>query len=418
MDKRTRELEKRSPGSGSQALQEQQLAQNQLQAIQNEQRSNLMSQRTEAAAMAQQNQLLSQAAELGVDSSTAATLGKYGMKSPPRVQRQQGRQVNITPNKITIVNNTNTTTTNNVQQESRGGGNNDSATKFKTWLGKVNMQQAEQASKRDRDYARRESSLTRSANKMLRRIEKVGSSVAEAFSPQSFGQTLGSQLKMYLLIFGMKFLTKYWDKVLYIIDWIGKKFEDFTAWLGIGEKGKIESSQGRGLIPTMIRLLGGDPGKESVADAFKNSLKAAFDHFSLKLDHMMEERAEAMKKVKLNINTEGSGALSGILKGLGLENLFQGVTTYLGDILTALINPKAGAAKQVSRNIQKKGMEGSARHMNTGQYDSADFGIDRGDLSTIDKNNISGYYWSPKGCSRNWLRRSRTLSCRPRKNAR
>ena len=33
MDKRTRELEKRETGSGSQALQEQQLAQNQLQAI-------------------------------------------------------------------------------------------------------------------------------------------------------------------------------------------------------------------------------------------------------------------------------------------------------------------------------------------------------------------------------------------------
>ena len=389
MDKRTRELDKRSPGSGSQALQEQQLAQNQLQAIQNEQRSNLMSQRTEAAAMAQQNQLLSQAAELGVSDSTAATLGKYGMKTPPRVQRQQGRQVSVTPNKITIVNNTNTTTTNNVQQGSGGGGDNGSAAKFKTWLGKVNMQQAEQASKRDRDYARRESSLTRSANKMLRRIEKVGSSVAESFSPQSFGQTLGSQLKMYLLIFGMKFLTKYWDKVLYMIDWIGKKFEDFTAWLGIGDRGKTESAQGRGLIPTVIRLLGGDPGRESVSDAFKNSLKAAFDHFSLKLDHMMAERAEAMKKVKLNVNADG--ALGGILKGLGLESLFQGVTTYLGDILTVLVNPKAGAAKQVSRNIQKKGLEGSMQHLNTGQHDNAAFGVDKGALSTIDKNNKGRY---------------------------
>ena len=233
MDKRTQELEKRSPGSGSQALQEQQLAQNQLQAIQNERRSNLMSQRTEAAAMAQQNQLLSQAAELGVSSSTAATLGKYGMKTPPRVQRQQGRQVNVTPNKITVINNTNTTTTNNVQQG--GEGDNGIAARFKTWLGKVNMQQAEQASKRDRDYARRESSLTRSANKMLRRIEKVGSSVAEAFSPQTFGQTLGSQLKMYLLIFGMRFLTKYWDKVLNAVKWIGETFDKFTAWLGFGD---------------------------------------------------------------------------------------------------------------------------------------------------------------------------------------
>ena len=388
MDKRTRELEKRSTGSDANALQEQQLAQNQLQAIQNEQRSNLMSQRTEAAAMAQQNQLLSQAAELGVSDSTAATLGKYGMKTPPRVQRQQGRQVNVTPNKITIINNTNTTTTNNNQVQG-GGGDNGSASKFKTWLTKVNMQQAEQASKRDRDYARRESSLTRSANKMLRRIEKVGSSVAEAFSPKSFGQTLGSQLKMYLLIFGMRFLSKYWDKVLYVINWIGKAFQDFTAWLGIGEKGSRESAQGRGLVPTIIRLFGGDPRKESVSDAFRNSLKAAFDHFSDKLDHMMQERAEAMKKVKLNVKTDG--ALGGILKGLGLESLFQGVTTYLGDILTALVNPKAGAARQVARSIQKKGFEGSVKHMNTDQYKSESFGTDKGDLAILDKSNKHRY---------------------------
>ena len=388
MDKRTRELEKRSMGPDANALQEQQLAQNQLQAIQNEQRSNLMSQRTEAAAMAQQNQLLSQAAELGVSSSTAATLGKYGMKSPPRVQKQQGRQVSVTPNKITIINNTNTTTTNNNQVQG-GGGDNGSASKFKTWLTKVNMQQAEQASKRDRDYARRESSLTRSANKMLRRIEKVGSSVAEAFSPKSFGQTLGSQLKMYLLIFGMRFLSKYWDKVLYIIDWIGKAFQDFTAWLGIGEKGSRESAQGRGLIPTVIRLFGGDPRKENISQAFQKSLKAAFDHFSDKLDHMMEERAEAMKKIKLDVKTDG--ALSGILKGLGLESLFQGVTTYLGDILTALVNPKAGAARQVAKSIQKKGLEGSSKHMNTGQYKSESFGVDKGDLSILDKSNKHRY---------------------------
>ena len=387
MDKRTRELEKRETGSGSQALQEQQLAQNQLQAIQNEQRSNLMSQRTEAAAMDQQNQLLSQAAELGVSSSTAATLGKYGMKSPPRVQRQQGRQVSVTPNKITIINNTTTTTTNQVNGGG-GGGDDGSASKFKTWLSKVNTQQAEQASKRERDYARRESSLTRSANKMLRRIEKVGGSVAEAFSPQTFGQTLGSQLKMYLLIFGMKFLTKYWDKVLGIINWVGETFETVTGWLGIGTKGEAYAKQGKGLIPTFIKLLGGDPQKESVKDAFKKSMISVFDYFSMKLNHMMEERSIAMQKVKLDIKSDGLG---GVLKDTGLGDLFRGVTTYLGDILTVLINPKAGTRKQVARDVQKIGMKGSEKHMNKGQHESAAFGVDKGDLSVLDKGNKYRY---------------------------
>ena len=99
---------------------------------------------------------------IGISESTAATLGKYGIKTPPI---QQGNPISVTPNKITIINNNNTTTNNQVNS---GGGskektNNSPASKFKTWLGKVNLQQAEMASKRDRDYARRESSLTRSA---------------------------------------------------------------------------------------------------------------------------------------------------------------------------------------------------------------------------------------------------------------
>jgi hypothetical protein len=392
LDKRTKELEKRRPGTGSQALQEQQLAQTQLQAIQNERRSNLMSERTEAAAMAQQNQLLSQAAELGVSSSTAATLGKYGLKTPPKVGPRQGREVKVTPNNITIINNT---VNQAPQAPPQGNGRNgiDPAVKFKTWLTKVNLQQAEQAAKRERDYAKRESSLTRSANKMLKRIEKVGSSVAETFSPKTFGQTIGSQLKMFLLIFGMQFLTKYWDKVLNGIDWIGKTFNNFVAWLGFGEKGAAEAKAGKGLIPTIIRLLGGDPQNESVADAFKNSLKAAFDHFALKLEHMMEERGAAIKKVKFNADLSGlgGGILGGFLKDLGLENLFKGVTDYLGDILQALVDPRAGTVKKVSKNIQKKGMEGSSRHMNKTQFESESWGVDKGDLAVLDKSNKHRY---------------------------
>ena len=382
MDKRTRELDKRSTGEGANALQEQQLAQNQLQAIQNEQRSNLMSQRTEAAAMAQQNQLLSQAADLGVSSSTAATLGKYGMKTPPRVQRQQGRQVNVTPNKITVINNTNTTT-HNQYQGGGGAGDNGSATKFKTWLNKVNMQQAEQASKRDRDYARRESSLTRSANKMLRRIEKVGSSVAESFSPQNFGQTLGSQLKTYLLIFGMRFLTKYWDKILDGLGWFQDTFTSFVGWLGIGEKGKQMANEGKGLVPTIVKLFGGDPKKENVSQAFTRSMKAAFDHFSLKLEHMYEQRAEAIKNVKSPFDGgKAKSRLGEALRDSGIDELFSGISTYLGDILTALVNPKAGVKNNIANSVRETGRKGSNRHRinSTEDYKS---NVDYGDYAAF-----------------------------------
>ena len=325
---------------------------------------------------------------IGIADSTAAVLGKYGVKSP---QIQQGNPVSVTPNKITIINNNNSTTNNKVS----GGGNegkvntDNSASKFKTWLGKVNMQQAERASKRDRDYARRESSLTRSANKMLRRIEKVGSSVAEAFTPESFGQTIGSQLKMYLLIFGMKFLSNNWEKVLEFLGGVRRMFNSLLAWLGVGKEGEAMARKGKGLLPTVIRFLGGKPGKETVAEAFKNTVKAAVDHLSMKLEHMLSERAIALQKVKLNIDTDG--LFGQAVKGLGIEDLFKGVSTYLSDIFIALADPKAGAARQVARDVQKKGLEGSLRRRNRAQYVSESFGVDKGDLAVIDKSNKARY---------------------------
>lgn len=396
VDKRTKELEKRPYKSGTNALQEQQLAQNQIQVIQNERRSNLTSEQTEAAADEQQNQLLTQAAELGVSDSTAATLGKYGMTTRPTVQRTTGREVKVTPNKINITNNTTNITNNQVQQPPQQDSRkvrDENTTKFKTWINRVNMQQEERAKKRKRDYDKREISLTKSANKMLKRIENVGSSVAEAFSPKTFGQTLGSQLKMYLLIFGMRFLSKHWEKVLAGFDWLGKTFKNFLSWVGYGTEGEAEAKRGRGLVPTIIRLFGGKPGEETIGDALTNSFKAALDHFALKLQHMLEERGQAMKKVKFNADLKlgGEGLLGGFLKNLGLENLFSSVTTYLGDILTALVDPKASITKKVSQNIQKKGMQGSANHMNKGQFESESWGVDKGDLSIIDKQNKHRY---------------------------
>lgn len=392
LDERTRELEKRNPGKGGQALEERQLAQNQLQAIQNEQRNNLLAQKTESDAMNQTNQLLNQAAELGVSGSTAATLGKYGMKTAPRVQRTQGRDVRVTPNKITIINNNNTTTTNNTQVAG-GGGGSDNPSKFKTWLSKVNAQQAEFASKRERDYSRRESNLTRAANKMLRRIEATGKNIADTFSPSSFGQSVGNQLKMYLMIFGMRFLSKYWTKILEGIQWVIDTTSEALAWFGIGQEGDKNLKAGKGFVPTIIRLLGGDPKKEGgVLEAFKNTMVAVFDYFSMKLEHMFEKRAEAIKQVKFSWDSSGgSSLLGGILKNTGIENLFSGITTYLGDILTALMNPSAAARNSVGKKVQAKGMEGSQKHMNTNEFKNAAFGVDQGELSVLDKSNKKRY---------------------------
>lgn len=399
LDDRTKELEKRGkPKDGGKALEERQLAQNQLQAIQNEQRSNLLAQKTEVDAMAQTNQLVNQAVELGVSGSTAATLGKYGMKTPPRVQSTQKREVKVTPSKITIINNNTTHTTNNTQVSGDNNSNSqkmDNPSKFKTWLSKVHAQQAEFVSKRERDYLRRESSLTRAANKMLKRIEETGKNIAETFSPSSFGQSIGSQLKIYLMIFGMRFLAKYWNKILDKVQWVIDTTNKTLEWFGIGEKGEKNYKAGIGFVPTIIRLLGGDPtSKEdgSVLKAFKNMMISVFDYFSIKLEHMFEKRAEAIKQVKFSWDTKGNkGLVGGILKDSGIENLFSGITTYLGDILTALVDPSSVAKKAAGMSVQSKGAEGSKKHMNKGEWDNVEYGTNRGDMSVFDKKNKHRY---------------------------
>lgn len=360
INKRTKELSKRPVSNKrGEVLQQQQEVQNQLQVLQNERRNNLLSQKTESNAQDQTNQLLNQAAELGVGGATAATLKKYGIQGGPTVNRQhtQSREVRTTPSKITIINNNNTTNTTNTKVDGGVGGNNsDSSGKFKSWLTKVNAQQQEASARRDRDYARRESDLTRSANKMLRKVESIGKGIVETFNPQQFGQSVGGQLKMFLLIFGMRFLAKYWDQVIEGVKWIGDAVENVGGFFGIGKKGKEFAARGSGFLPTLVKLFGGDPKKENVAQAIGNSVSSALDHFGLKLEHMMEIRGAAIGKVKFQM-PKSKGAIGGVLKATGIDTFFadtfSAVTKYLGDIFTALVNPEKGLKNTINSEMNK-----------------------------------------------------------------
>lgn len=373
LDKRTKELDARKPSNNpGQAISEQQLAQNQLQAIQNEQRANLLSQKQDSIAGDNTNELLGQAAMIGVSSGTMGVLGKYGLKTPPSVKQYQKRDVNITPNKITINNNTTNNTTTNIQGGSGGGQGGDSATKFKTWLNKVFVSQKEAANKRNLEYEKRESSLARGANRMLKRIEATGREVASTLNPNNIGQTVGNQLKILLMLFGMTFLSKHWTKVLDAISWIGDTAQNIAGFFGIGERGKQIAASGGGFSNSIVKALGGDPKKkkETIFDAIKGLAKEFTELMKLKFDHAMELRGEAIKSIKFPpIDLTN---LTGAIGGLG---------TYLGNILQALVDPKSAMHSSIKNNIKNTGLASSMARSNNWRNKRFAKNTDFGDAS-------------------------------------
>ena len=356
LKKRSRKLETDMQGRKPNAADAQMLA-NQVQAIQDERQKNLA---LERAALSQEQQNLSTMAMAGeaigdasVGPSTQAVLGKYGL-SQPRVQRSQGHEVKVTPSHITINNTTNTTTTNNVKAEGGSqGGSNSGQSKFKAWVSNAFAAQKEQSIARSRDFDKREWSLTRSANKMLRKMEEVGKSVVDGMNPQNLGQTVGGQLKTLLFLFGMTFLAKHWTKVLKAVAWVGDKIKSGLDYFGITDTGKQLAAAGKGFKADFIAFFGGNVRKgDTIGSVLLRLGKDLIDYLKMKFEHSMEERGAAIKAIKF--------------PSLDLTNIggtLAGIAGYLGSILTAMVDPKKGIQASLLNNVKASGMESSNRAM-------------------------------------------------------
>lgn len=368
LKKRSRKLETDMQGRKPNAADAQMLA-NQVQAIQDERQKNLA---LERAALSQEQQNLSTMAMAGeaigdasVGPSTQAVLGKYGL-SQPRVQRSQGHEVKVTPSHITINNTTNTTTTNNVKAEGGAqGGNNSGQSKFKAWVSNAFAAQKEQSIARSRDFDKREWSLTRSANKMLRKMEEVGKSVVDGMNPQNLGQTVGGQLKTLLFLFGMTFLAKHWTKVLKAVAWVGDKIKSGLDYFGITDTGKQLAAAGKGFKADFIAFFGGNVRKgDTIGSVLLRLGKDLMDYLKMKFEHSMEERGAAIKAIKF--------------PSLDLTNIggtLAGIAGYLGSILTAMVDPKKGIQASLLNNVKASGMESSNRAMKENRGPSMTTGV-------------------------------------------
>lgn len=291
IEKKVRKMSSQKPESGKD-LQQLQEAQNQIVQINAERQGNLQMARLENNANAANNETMSQAVEMAslgglggaavqqqvqaMNPQTQAVLGKYGL-GQPRVQRSSSRNVQVTPQKITINNNTTNTTTNNVAVPAANIGGpvqgrtlaikqDESQARFKTWISNAFAKQNQQAAVREKEYQRREWSLTRSTNKLMKHLSDLGKSVSERLNPQKLASSVGNQFRTILFLFGTTFLAKNWEKVISIGASIERFF--FGEVTSRDKNGKVVSRGDSELGKFLKKLFGGQES-ETVGEAFR-----------------------------------------------------------------------------------------------------------------------------------------------------
>lgn len=232
-DKKTRRIAEKRVESGKE-FESYQEAQNQLLAIQAEQQQNLALQANNAMNMQAQRQTLGQAAEImamdGLNSTTRNVLGGYGLNQPRVIK--ETKVVKQGPQNITINNNTT-----NIQGPVQGRDVSirpaeDSQGKFKAWLTNVFARQDAQFQKQNLEYQRRESSLTRNANKMMRKLEGLGKDITSAMDPRKMAQRMSNPFMNMLKAIGLIGLATRLPKILGAVNRVETTVRGWVSKLG------------------------------------------------------------------------------------------------------------------------------------------------------------------------------------------
>lgn len=356
---RVRKIADKTPKPGEEQFAINQ-AQNEVYGINAELANNLEQEKQAAALLQGNNETLAQAVEIGVggggglNPSTQEVLKKYGYQGRPEIKMNRPTGNPPTQGRPVIINN-NYNTTNNVVA---GGDDQGNSSKFKTWLSGVFNRQKNEFEVRQKEYRRREWSLNRSANKMMRRMESISKSFSEQMSPQNFGRTVGSQLKIALLSVLGILLVKHWKPIMKSIASIESGVK---AFFGVDDlTDAARKSKGVGFVNKIKEYLGFDtsPGSEgydkSVPGMIGTVLKEEFGILLETFKEWMEKRGMAVKAVKfpdLGLGSVAGGIAGEIVTPIG--KALSGISQYLGDILGAMISGESSLTKPVGRHISE-----------------------------------------------------------------
>lgn len=366
-DKRLKEIEKAGAIEGSQ------LAQNEIARLTEEQKNNLLQEKQALSQASQQRTLISQAAEMGVD--TAAELsaqGQQGSISQPAINEQTQQILSkygidprqkVAPRSVTttrstskqgqttVENITNTTTTNHnvikiiqpnipVVQPNiamRQGGLSNA--KFKSWLQKANQQQEELANSQMNDYNRRERNLLRSTNSMMRKLQDLSKSIGKSLDPENMTNTISGSLKTMLFLFITTMIPIVWKPLMEKLSVFEANFRSFFGMELPGDlKGKV--SEKIGGWKKALGIADGDIDKKGVPGAVLSLIKSSFQELLQKLEYEKQDRAKAIKRIE--------GDKPDSITDIG------GWLNYFGKIAVAALGGSEGQAKAAGKEISKE----------------------------------------------------------------
>lgn len=399
LDQQTRRIDQARVQKGKEFEMLQQ-AQNQFLAIQAERKQNLAQQRTIIGMDHQQNAMMMQGAQMiagsgsrdmgipqTVDPRTQAVMSKYGM-GRPRFQKSTQHSQQVTRQNVVIHNTTNNNTTNNVQAGNpagpvagRGlfvrGMNNDSTEKFKVWLNNSYARQQQQANIRNREYEKREDSLVRSGNKMMRKLEGIGKTIGKVLDPKRIGQTLLDPLKMLFMFMGFHSFIKNWKTLMNFLRGAESWMTGFADKLGFSWKnGKVSLDKERfantvdgklGFFGKQLVLaFGGNPYRgDNIGTILHNLIIGDKQHYGLweqiktYLKDKFNERGDAIKNFPIpDIKKYIKDGKPDFI-GAGKE-----LIGYLGNILGIALTGSS-AIKKINYDNAKESNINSYRHDDT-----------------------------------------------------
>lgn len=370
-------IDAQDPKQG-QEMQQVQALQSSIQEIQGERNNNLMAARMGAEGDARENQAMLQAAEMGMlggaagvvavenatpvqqtSPQTQAILSKYGV-GKPKNQRVTTRSVQQTPTKITINNNTTNNTTNNVAVPAANVGGpvqgrtlaikqqpDQGQARFKTWISNAFARQNQAAAQREKEYQRREWSLSRTTGKLMKKLQELGTTISERMDPRKIASSATNHFKTLLFLFGTMFLAKNWERVIRI----GSNIERF--FFGEVDPKNPEGKRGEPGWKILIKNLFGAKENETVGDAIKHFFSnkeknGVFDMLMDKIKNFFKERGDAVKAIEI--------------PKLNLSNLPDTVTKlieYLGNIIKAAFGGADAIKDIISSNIKLVGKNNS-----------------------------------------------------------
>lgn len=375
LDARTRAVEKMKADQGKE-VEAYNAAENQLLAIRNEQKQNIAAARLEAAAAQQQNATVAQAAELvgsssgatvqaPVNAATQGVLGKYGLRGPT-VTKTASTQKSANTQQITkqniVINNYNTTnnstvnnTTTNVPNTGPVQGrpvvvNRDDTGRFKVWVNNVIARQNEQAAIRDREYQRRESELSRSANKMTRKLEAVSSTISRSLDPRRINNSTQSQLKTMFRLMGLGVIVAKWPVLIHTIQSIEHVISKGLKYLGLKDH---ENGEETGLLRDLKYIFLGKNRADNFEGGFIDLLKEFFtgdggviDTFKKKISLWMEYTGKAISAIR--------PPETSILHPV---DSMKNIALYLGQVISTIFQGPGGALKNAAKVARAEGTE-------------------------------------------------------------